>query len=486
MIPALQFPCVALKPIAALKNAFLPDDPQLAKLRFEQLRIVAHNMAPAKYALPAIGIMLAFFFSGWADDASVAAWLVPVLASVWFMARQAAVVIGADDEPERLREWTLRLVLGYGIVTICWASMGFWFWVPGDHLNHVLLLLFLCASVAGTAALSGPSPAVCTLAIGVYLVLFIVLPLGEGDPIHNWLTGLALGFTAFMAGVARSVYKATADVLMLREDRGDLIEQIQQAKNDSDGARLRAEAASRAKSDFLANMSHELRTPLNAILGFSEVMKDEILGAIGNATYKGYAADIHTSGSHLLRLINDVLDLSRIEAGRHTITSSELNLLSVANDVMKFFELKAQQGGIALKVDVAEGLALVGDERGIKQVLINLVANAVKFTPDGGSITISADVNERACISISVRDTGCGIDQQQVLHVFESFGQGRHDISARDKGTGLGLPIVKGIIEAHGGTVRLDSKVGEGTMFTATFPAVRTVSRVSPVRSSAA
>ncbi|GEM_PF-1275275 len=479
----------ALKVLSTIKDAFLPDDPQLAKLRFEQLRMAAKNMAPATYTLPAMGIVMAFLFSTWSDDASVFLWLGSVFASVWYMGREASLTVGADeDEPGSLRRWTLRLVLAYGLVTVCWSLMGVWFWVPGDHLNHILMLLFMCASVAATAALTAPSPAVCTVAMGWYALIFGMLPSSETDPLYNWLIVLALGYTTFMAGVARSVYKATADALALQEDKNELIDQLQRAKNESDGARLRAEAASRAKSDFLANMSHELRTPLNAILGFSEVMKDELLGPIGSATYKGYAADIHTSGAHLLKLINDVLDLSRIEAGRHTLSNSELNLSEIASDVMTFFALSAQQGGITLTVDVPEGLGLVGDERGIKQVLINLVANAVKFTPNGGSITISAAVNERACISISVRDTGCGIDQQQVLHVFETFGQGRHDIAARDKGTGLGLPIVKGIIEAHGGTVRLDSKVGEGTMFTATFPAVRTVSRVAPVaaKSSAA
>jgi two-component system cell cycle sensor histidine kinase PleC len=221
-------------------------------------------------------------------------------------------------------------------------------------------------------------------------------------------------------------------------------------------------------------MSHELRTPLNAILGFSEVMKDEAFGNLGSRQYVDYAGHIHDSGQHLLGLINDVLDLSRIEAGRFAIRSEEIDLRVAIGNAQAMFELPVRQAGVNLKTDLDPNLPLLlADDRGLRQVLLNLISNAVKFTPAGGTVTIFARRAAGGGMELGVTDTGAGIDPVDVATVFEAFGQGRHDITARDKGTGLGLPIVRGLVEAHGGKVRLESVLGKGTTVVCTFPRER-------------
>jgi two-component system cell cycle sensor histidine kinase PleC len=263
-------------------------------------------------------------------------------------------------------------------------------------------------------------------------------------------------------------------LLRFRAQKDDLIAELEEAKAISDEARRRAEEANVAKSRFLATMSHELRTPLNAILGFSEVMHAEIMGPMENRLYKEYAGNIHQSGSHLLHLINEILDLSRIEAGRFVVRAEEINVPEAIRTAHAMFELRAATMGIKLKSEIDPALPLLlADERACRQILINLISNALKFTPPGGTVTTFARRAAGGGMEVGVSDTGAGIDPADVATVFEAFGQGRHDIAVNEKGTGLGLPIVRGLVEAHGGKVSLDSVLGKGTTVICTFPRER-------------
>jgi signal transduction histidine kinase len=220
-------------------------------------------------------------------------------------------------------------------------------------------------------------------------------------------------------------------------------------------------------------MSHELRTPLNAILGFSETI---YTGAIGREKHEEYARIIHQSGHHLLTLINDILDLAKIEAGGLKLRERDVDIAHLIGDCVPLMEVRARDGEIALRTELARDLPLVrADERALKQVLLNLLSNAVKFTPPGGSVSCFARLAADGAPEFGVRDTGVGIAEDDQERVFQNFGQGRHDVVTIDKGTGLGLPIVKGLVEAHGGEVRLESRIGEGTTVTVRLPAERVV-----------
>ena len=229
------------------------------------------------------------------------------------------------------------------------------------------------------------------------------------------------------------------------------------------------EVANKHKSDFLANMSHELRTPLNAIIGFSEVLLEKLFGDI-NDKQDDYLKDIHSSGKHLLTLINDILDLSKIEAGRMELEPSSFDLANAISNALTLVRERAQRHGIALSQAVDPALGeIVADERKFKQILINLLTNAVKFTPDGGRIDVTARRMDRHA-EIAVRDTGIGIAAQDQAVVFEEFRQVGRDYTNKQEGTGLGLALTRKFVELHGGTITLESAPGKGSTFTFTIP----------------
>jgi PAS domain S-box-containing protein len=246
-------------------------------------------------------------------------------------------------------------------------------------------------------------------------------------------------------------------------------------------AQAAAAAANNAKSAFLATMSHELRTPLNAIMGFSDLMQSQPEGLFDLARYRDYAGDIHRSGAHLLALINEVLDLSRIDAGKAPLSDDDVSLAHVVDDAGLMIAALARQGQITLEAELTGNLPhLRADERRITQIVLNLLSNAVKFTPPGGKVTVTAAQTADG-ISLTVRDTGIGIAAQDIAVVLERFGQVDSHLSRKHSGTGLGLPIAKQLVEMHGGTLTVESALGVGTAITAHFPA----SRIRPDRAAA-
>jgi signal transduction histidine kinase len=232
------------------------------------------------------------------------------------------------------------------------------------------------------------------------------------------------------------------------------------------------EIANKHKSEFLANMSHELRTPLNAIIGFSEALLEKMFGEM-NAKQEDYLKDIHSSGRHLLSLINDILDLSKVEAGRMELEVSEFDLPSALANAMTLVRERAQNHGITIKVHVDRKLGEIrADERKFKQILLNLLSNAVKFTPDGGRVEVDARRNGKS-VEVSVKDTGVGIAKEDQEAVFEEFRQVGRDYTIKQEGTGLGLTLTRRFVELHGGKIWVKSMPGKGSTFTFTLPLSR-------------
>jgi signal transduction histidine kinase len=286
---------------------------------------------------------------------------------------------------------------------------------------------------------------------GVDLILFAFLPILAGVAVP---LGLYLRSRAITAKLAAALHE------------------LSKARDRADAALKVAQESDRAKSEFLANMSHELRTPLNAIIGFSEMLQSE---TFQHATEE-YAGVIHRSAHFLLSLINDILDLSKIDAGKLELIESDVDLRALADDCISMMRPKAETGRLAIKAELPQDLpALRGDPRYLHQILLNLLSNAVKFTDAGDDIAVRASIADTGELCLSVSDTGRGIRREDQARVFEHFGQGRHDIVEKDKGTGLGLPIVRGLVEAHGGRVALESTVGQGTCVSLFFPKERVV-----------
>jgi signal transduction histidine kinase len=229
--------------------------------------------------------------------------------------------------------------------------------------------------------------------------------------------------------------------------------------------------ANRHKSEFLANMSHELRTPLNAVIGFSEVLLERMFGEL-NEKQDEYLQDILTSGRHLLSLINDILDLSKIEAGRMELELTEFDLPQAVDNALTLVRERASDHGIDLQSRLADDVGeLVADERKVKQVLVNLLSNAVKFTPEGGRVEVRAARNNGA-LEIAVSDTGIGIAPEDRETIFEEFRRVGRDQAQQVEGTGLGLSLAKRLVELHGGRISVESEVGRGSTFTVSLPVI--------------
>jgi len=234
--------------------------------------------------------------------------------------------------------------------------------------------------------------------------------------------------------------------------------------------------ASRAKSDFLAMMSHELRTPLTAVIGFADVMRGELFGPLGSPKYHEYCRDIKASGHHLLGLIDDILDLAKVESGRYVLTEGVIDLDALIRASMQLLGDRPARKGIVPTTRVQRALKIRGDERALKQVLINLLTNAVKYTPAGGRIELTANLCTSSELELTVSDTGIGIPVAELALVQEPFAQASNSQSAGEDGSGLGLSIVRKLVGLHGGSLSIDSAVGLGTSVTVRIPAERVLS----------
>jgi signal transduction histidine kinase len=260
------------------------------------------------------------------------------------------------------------------------------------------------------------------------------------------------------------MFGAIQDVTDLHQRERELTE----AKNE-------AEFANRSKSDFLANMSHELRTPLNAIIGFSQVIRDQLFGA-DQTRYVDYARDIYDSGKMLLALINDILDLSKLEAGKLELYEETLSLEQVVEDCRKIIVARAAEGAVKITIgDLASLPRVWAEERAMKQILNNLLSNAVKFTPRGGSVRIEGMMTGEGELCLTVRDTGIGIAADMLPHLFLPFHQGDNSTSRRYEGTGLGLAITRRLVELHGGRIEIQSQIDQGTAVSVFLPPARLI-----------
>jgi len=263
------------------------------------------------------------------------------------------------------------------------------------------------------------------------------------------------------------------------EEVADLAEKYAEEKT-------RAEEANQAKSKFLANMSHELRTPLNAIIGFSEIMESGMFGPLGSDKYREYCHDIHQSGQYLLDVINDILDMSKIEAGRIRLDAEPIELESFLNDAMRVVSGRANDKRLKLTARIGAGIRLTADHRLLKQIILNLLSNAVKFTPEGGRVTIRARATAGGWVSVSIADTGIGIPEEALARLGRPFEQVESQLTKSHQGSGLGLAIAKSLTELHQGTMRIHSTLGRGTMVLLRLPVTRPATQREELADAAA
>ncbi|PWB81899.1 MAG: two-component sensor histidine kinase [Methylocystaceae bacterium] len=379
------------------------------------------------------------------------------------------------DEQINVLGWRTKVVAVELVHGVVWAALAFLLLRAGDPNAKTFITAMLLLAAAHNTMVTATIP-IAVYATIAPISLSIVACLRIAGLQDSTMSLLALVGVAqlFFFVLARRFHRVTREGLFFRIEKSELIGELEQAKANSDEARRRAEEANLAKSRFLATMSHELRTPLNAILGFSEVMKTELFGAHAVPAYKDYSNDIHSSGQHLLMLINEILDLSRVEAGRYELKEESVSLSCVVEDCGRLLTIRAQKRGIAVvELKEPELPRIWADERAVRQIVLNLLNNAIKFTPQGGQVTLKVGWTTAGGQYVSIKDTGPGIPEEEIAVVMSSFGRGTLAQKNAEEGTGLGLPIVKGLIDLHGGQFKLKSKVREGTEAIVVFPPER-------------
>jgi two-component system cell cycle sensor histidine kinase PleC len=410
-------------------------------------------------------------------------WVPPVMVMSWtaIVCMALALVYGfsvafLDRHPDEadLSSWRRRFILAEALNGVAWALIVILLLQAQDPNARSFVLVVLLLVAAMTAIVASAIPFAVAGGL-VPVTIAIVYALGPTTGLDSLaLCFLCVGAMIYFVILANRLHATSIDGQSFRAEKDALIAELEQAKLNSDEARRRAEEANLAKSRFLATMSHELRTPLNAILGFSEVMKSELFGAHAVPAYKEYSDDIHSSGQHLLMLINEILDLSRVEAGRYELKEEPVTLVHIVEECRHLLAMRAKNRDIAVVQALDDGLPRIwADERAVRQVALNLLSNAIKFTPQGGSVVIKVGWTRTGGQYLSIRDTGPGIPPEEIPVVLSSFGRGSLAQKNAEEGTGLGLPIVKGLVELHGGEFQLLSKVREGTEVIVIFPPER-------------
>jgi two-component system cell cycle sensor histidine kinase PleC len=377
--------------------------------------------------------------------------------------RQVAV-----DETVRVE----RLLIGSQILfSSVWGVVVFLFWLPGNPVNQIFVVMIMSLvsyAVVFTRSVHIRLLAVALLVQGGFLLLRLIL---SGEALAHAILPLIFAYTIYLWLMGRSSNRQLGTMIAARFANDDLAAALRAARDDALRKRYEAETANASKTAFLANMSHELRTPLNAILGFSEIIAHQSMGADQIERYSDYANDIHVSGAHLLSLINDMLDVAKIESGRMEIEPRWFDPREVVDGVVRLMHSRALQKRQLLEIALAPDMPLVmADERAFRQMLLNLLSNAVKFTPEGGHIIVSCTGLSGGGLNVAVKDDGPGIPEDKLAQVLEPFSQIDNRFDREAGGTGLGLALVDGLIRLHGGKITLKSALGGGLEATLYFP----------------
>ncbi len=385
--------------------------------------------------------------------------------AAWLHRRYARVTAENFDA---LRRWLLAAQI---LFSAMWGAVAFLYWAPGNDVNHVYVAMVMSIVAFAVVATRGAYRPMMLAAIVVQCgSCFLRLLTGQGAVAHLLAPAMPR-YVFFLLSIGRAAHRRMGAMIGARLANEDLASALELARDEAVTKRYEAETASATKSAFLANMSHELRTPLNAILGFSDIIAHQAMGPDQTERYRDYARDIHSSGAHLLSLINDLLDIAKIESGKMEIDPKPLDLQTLVGGVAKLMAARTDAKRQTLISEIAPGLPwLWADERALRQILLNLISNASKFTPVGGCISVSCATVPEGGMQICVADNGPGIAADKLTRVFEPFSQMDNRFNREVAGTGLGLALVRGLTRLHGGKAWLESEPGAGVKAYLYFP----------------
>ena len=453
-----------------------PAQHQSEGTRIAQLRRLAESLSVTPIVLSFLIVAYAISLSSVIAWEWLVGWSIIMTGLQFINLYYARALLRLDAEEVDVDFWTSRFEASALAFALTLTSILFVFWVPDNLIYQNYVISTVAISFAPVILVTVCYLPVAYRSIYPMLIGLILRFISTGNLRQATVAIVLIIFGIFLQRLMRNINGAMSRSINLQSDKNALIEQLFRAKRESDAARARAEEANRAKSHFLANMSHELRTPLNAIIGFSEVMMREIFGQHLKPIYKEYSNDINSSGQHLLGLINDILDLSRIEAGRFEISEENVDLEHIAEEARRLLDIRAKAQGVEVACSFENNLPLLyADARAIRQIWINLLTNAIKFSPKDSTITLVARRSANGDLRFGVHDQGMGISETEIDRVTEVFTQGTAGIAQPGKGSGLGLSIVKGLLQVHNGSFEIRSQLGEGTQAEAIFPASRLI-----------
>lgn len=471
------------KPLREVSERLVQGSAVKPEFQYELLSMFVRNELGAIATIQLLAVIFSLASMFWAPIGEAIAWLLLVIFAKVALLELCRRFLATPRAEVDVAIWTRRLVMAELIGGLVWAGFALVGRGTTDSASHVFIFASLIVVLA--IRMTFASTVMPILYVGTIPMTIAVVArlLMLGHPFYWAMASMAVGVHVYFVFLAKGLNSTALAMLEFRAEKDALIAELEKEKTISDEARRRAEGANVAKSRFLATMSHELRTPLNAILGFSEVMMAEILGPMQNKTYKDYASNIHDSGRHLLQLINEILDLSRIEAGRYELHEEPARLTDIVEDCHRLLKLRAESKGLRLVLDFEQRLPQIWvDERAIRQICLNLLSNALKFTPKGGTITIRLATTQEGGQLLSVRDTGPGIPKDEIPKVLQAFGQGSLAHQTAEGGTGLGLPIVQNLVELHGGVFELLSELRKGTEARVTLPRQRVLQAMPPLQ----
>jgi two-component system cell cycle sensor histidine kinase PleC len=453
-----------------------------------QLDLIADVVHAARFTAPAWAVALAYLGSsafGYLGQRPIQYTIFAGVAVVAASFAASHVVTAYQNEaagrvsPEQLQAWFPRFITIQFAISCAWSIFPWMLWTDGDPANHFFIAGFVGGTL-GALAVSRSTHIDMLIASMAPLTAFTVLRFLFGGSVADFVIAgfIPLLTVQLFSDGKRLTYRLDQDS-RLRFEVEDLARELEEARDEALRKRFEAETANASKTAFLANMSHELRTPLNAILGFSEIIAKQVFGDVGSPRYVEYATDIHSSGSHLLSLINDLLDVAKIEAGRMEIEPCELDVRRCFDTALKIIAVKARERKQELVIDVDPAAPpLIADERALKQILINLVSNAVKFTPEGGRIIVLGSRARDGSFQIMVEDNGPGIPREKLDKIFKPFSQVDNRYDRQGGGTGLGLALVRGLAELHGGRAWLESEQGKGCRAFVVLPSLATGAKI--------
>jgi two-component system cell cycle sensor histidine kinase PleC len=450
-------------------------------IEYQLAHSYATNHSQAAIVVMALAAVVAGTATYWVPPSRVVGWFVVIACVIGLRHASVDRFLRSDGDTLNLGRWHRRFV----ILDITFACA----WIPAiqvisgiEHGKNAFAFFVTLIVAAVTAMLSAPIPLAVYAGMAPLLIAVAGVSALGHDLGGSMLAIMTASAFVFLIVLSNRLHESTLTSLHWRSEKDRMLLELEEAKANSDEARRRAEEANLAKSRFLATMSHELRTPLNAIMGFSEVMKNEVFGAHAFPAYRGYSKDIHESGQHLLTLIDEILDLSRIEAGRYDLSEEALQLAWVVSEATHMVGLRAKAKGQTIRETIDSSLPrLWADERAVRQIVLNILSNAIKFTPSGGEISVKVGWTSSGGQYLSIKDTGPGIPEEEIPIVLSSFGRGSLAIKTAEQGSGLGLPIVKGLVDLHGGGFQIRSRAREGTEVIVTFPASRVMDTLAAI-----